>query len=201
MSAILDLPSDGRMVRTVEQRIRKVRHDQQRHQVLEHRAAPTEQCRELSTASQQSAEGEPVLLVDLSLCNGDETCQPSFGCEQVIATAVHAPIAYVVAGKKQLSRWTVEKSEVHLCQLLGLVCKLLQPSDLVACIFGCIANGLCDRVEPCDNVGRPILASSRLDDRFDLRQLCRLKFRDRIQARRVIERVLNRSDTLNSIGR
>ena len=141
-----------------------------------------------------------MLLVDLALSNGDETRQPSFGCEQVIAATIHATIADVVAGKKQLSWWTVKKCEVHRCQVLRLVCKSLQTADLVAGIFGCISNGVCDRVDPRDNLWMPILALSRLEDRYDPWQLRPLKFRDRSQGRRVIQRVLKRADTRNGIG-
>ena len=43
LPAIFDLPPHDRVIRLIQQRIAVRRHDQQRHQVLEHRAAPREQ--------------------------------------------------------------------------------------------------------------------------------------------------------------
>ena len=45
LAAVFNLARHRRLAGLVEQRVVVARHDQHRHQVLEHRAAPREQCR------------------------------------------------------------------------------------------------------------------------------------------------------------
>ena len=63
---------------------------QQRHQVLEHRAAPRHQRGAALDAHQRAREPEPVLLRHLAPGDGDEAGEPGFRRQQVVVRGVEA---------------------------------------------------------------------------------------------------------------
>ena len=70
--AVVDLPAHHRPVSLVEQRVLIGGHDQQRHQVFEHRAAPAQERRRSAGRGQHAAQREPVFLADLALGNREK---------------------------------------------------------------------------------------------------------------------------------
>ena len=102
---VLDLSRDRRLVGLIEQRVVVGRHHHQRHQVLEHRAAPRQQHRFSKSAGKQAPQGEPDLLRRLSLGNDDETGQSRLRCQQVVVTRIEPVLAHVVADGQQMSRF------------------------------------------------------------------------------------------------
>src|SRR6185312_9909876 len=111
LPSIFDLSLHRRHVGLVEQGVFVGRHHQQRHQVFEHRSAPSEQDRVSTGGGQQTPEGKPAFLRQLSLCDGDEIAQSRFRCQQVVASLVGAKLGDVVADH-QLTTYLVEKEVV-----------------------------------------------------------------------------------------
>ena len=104
LPAVLDLPADDGVIGAVEQRVLVVRHHQQRHQVLEHRAAPAQQRRHAARTGQQAAQREPMLLAEIALGDDDEAGQPRFGGQQIVVARIEPPLADVVANGEQIAR-------------------------------------------------------------------------------------------------
>ena len=77
-SPILDLAGHGRLTGLVEQRVFVCRHHQERHKVFEHRPAPRKQNRLSAGGGEQTSQGEPAVLGQLSLSNRHETGKPRF---------------------------------------------------------------------------------------------------------------------------
>ena len=88
LPAVFDLPAHARAAALVEQRAGIAAHQQQRHQVLEHRAAPRHQRGAAIDVGHQAAEVEPVVLRDVALGDRDEAGQPRFRGQQVVERAV-----------------------------------------------------------------------------------------------------------------
>ena len=101
LAAILNLPVDDRLIRLVEQCVLVGRHHEQRHQVLEHRAAPRQQRLLTVRGGEQSPQREPVFLPQLPLSNPDITGEPRFRREQVVEARVALSLADVVANGQQ----------------------------------------------------------------------------------------------------
>ena len=104
LPAVLDLPLHRRPIGLVEQRVLVGGHHQQRHQVLEHRAAPRQQHRLATGAREQAPEGEPALLRQLALRDGDEAREARFRGEQIVVAGVAPRLADVVADGQQMAR-------------------------------------------------------------------------------------------------
>ena len=81
LAAIVDLRLDDGVVGLVQQGVRIIRHHQQWHQILEHRAAPRQQHGLARHHAQLAAQREPVLLRQLALRDGDEAGQAHFGSQ------------------------------------------------------------------------------------------------------------------------
>ena len=84
LPAILDLPLHRCAIGLIEQRIFIGRHHQQRHQILEHRAAPRQQDRLAAPGRQQSPQRKPAFLRQRSLGDGDEIAQSRFRGQQIV---------------------------------------------------------------------------------------------------------------------
>ena len=87
-AAVFDLPPDARAAALIEQRAGKAAHQQQRHQVLEHRAAPRHQRRAAVDVRHEASEMEPVVLRHVAFGDGDEAGQPRLRRQQVVERAV-----------------------------------------------------------------------------------------------------------------
>ncbi len=112
--AVFDLPGDRRLAGLVEQGVGVIGHDQQRHQVLEHRAAPRQQRRLAAGPGEQTAEREPALLRQLALGDGDEIAQAGFGGQQIVVAGIHPAFGDVVADGQQMPFLVEQELIVHL---------------------------------------------------------------------------------------
>ena len=118
--SILDLPGHSRLIGLVEQRVFVRRHHQERHQVFEHRTAPRKQDRLSTGDSEQTTQGEPALLRQLSLRNRYETGKPRFRSQKIVVTRVPASLRDVVADRQQMTRLVVKEVIRHIGQFAGL---------------------------------------------------------------------------------
>ena len=149
--AVVDLPPHRHAARLVEQRLRKVPHQQQRHQVLEHRRAPRQQHRRAAHAGDQAAEVEPVLLGHVALGDRDEAGQPRFGREQVVERRIEPRAAELigeaVADREELPLPVVEEAEMHFVEVGGgaigersiIAPPAARPASSSACAVGQLA--------------------------------------------------------------
>ncbi len=115
-----DLPLHGGAARGVEQRVLVGRHDEQRHQVLEHRSAPRQQDRPVADRHQQPPQREPALLRHLALRDRDKAREARLGGEKVVEAAVALTLVDVVADGEQVARAVVQKAEIHPCEIRTL---------------------------------------------------------------------------------
>ncbi len=92
---VLDLPAHDHAARFVEERVRVAAHDEQRHQVLEHRRAPRQQHGGAADAGDRASEMEPVRFRDVALGNGKKAGQPRFRGEQVVVRRIDFARAFV----------------------------------------------------------------------------------------------------------
>jgi hypothetical protein len=119
LAAVGDLAGDHGAAGLVEQRAGVARHDQHRHQVLEHRAAPRDQRRPAAGGRQPAAQREPVLLRQLALGDGDEAGEAGLGGEQVVVAGVDPVVAHAVADRQQAALAVVEELDVEFGELLA----------------------------------------------------------------------------------
>jgi hypothetical protein len=103
LPAVLHLPLNDRAIGFVEQRSAVRWHDQQGHEVLEHRAAPGEQRRPAAGIGQHPSEAEPVILWKFSLGDCDKACESRLRCEQIIKAGVAPVIADVIPNRQELA--------------------------------------------------------------------------------------------------
>ncbi len=103
----------------VEQGVLIAGQEQQRHEVLEHRAAPRHQAQIAAAAGEQAAQREPVLLRHLVFSHQQVAGQAGLGGQQVVPGGVAAPLAYVVPDAQQLPLRVVHQVEVHGCQVVA----------------------------------------------------------------------------------
>ena len=106
-----DLPVHDAAIRVVEDGPIVGRHDEQRHQVLEHRAAPRQEhgAAPRRLRRQLAPEAEPVLLGQLPLRDGHEARQPRLRGQQVVEARVEAVIRDVVPDCQELPAAIVEE--------------------------------------------------------------------------------------------
>ncbi len=117
---VLDLAADHRVVGFTQQRPRIAAHDEQRHEVLEHRRAPRHERAVRPDRRHEPPELEPVLLRHMPHGDGDEAGEPRFRREGVVVGRVAPPFGHVVADREQVPLAIEEKVE------LGRVHELLQ---------------------------------------------------------------------------
>ena len=114
---VLHLAAHDHPTRFVEQRVRIASHDEQRHQILEHRGAPRQQDRRAADTGDGSSQMEPVGFGDVALGDREKARQPRFGGQQVvvrrIATTRPLVVRETIADGEQLPLRVVEESEVH----------------------------------------------------------------------------------------
>ena len=108
------MPRDRSLVGLRQQRGGERPHDQQRHQVLEHAAAPRHQGALACRGRQRSAQLEPVLQRSLVLGDGDEAREPRLGGEQVVEGVVERVGGLLEADGEQLPLAIDQEAEVHL---------------------------------------------------------------------------------------
>ena len=100
-SAVFDLNGYRLPAGIVQQRVRVTAREQERHQVLEHGAAPGEQRLASHRGSPGPRQGEPVLHGDVPFCDGYQACKAAFAGKQIVVVGeLHWP-AHGVADSKQ----------------------------------------------------------------------------------------------------
>ena len=117
LAAVLDLPVDHAAVGLIEDGVLVSGHDQERHEVLEHRAAPGQERRLAHRRGEQSAQAEPVLLGQLALRDRDEAGQARLRREQVVVAGVETMVADVVADGQEVAAAIVEEVVVEVGSL------------------------------------------------------------------------------------
>ena len=148
LSAVLDLPAYDCPTGAVEQRIVVAGHHQQRHQILEHRAAPAEQGRPASGTRQQASQGKPVLLSEMTLRDHDEAGQPRLRGEQVVVARITPLFADVVTDGEKVPLTVVEQSEIHVRKLAALEGDPFETLDSCHSPFGCLNQSGLESQQP-----------------------------------------------------
>ena len=113
-AGVADLTVDRRPAGLVEERTSPGGHQEHRHQVFKHRAAPGEQRGRTVLGRQQSPQGEPMILVELVAGNEHVTAEAGLRRQQVVVAGVDAMLGGVVADGEQPSRRIVEKMKVEV---------------------------------------------------------------------------------------
>jgi hypothetical protein len=84
LPAVVDLAPHARAAALIQQRSREGSHQELRHQVLEHRAAPRHQRGAAAYVGDEASEMKPVMLGDVALRDRHEAGQPCFRGQQVV---------------------------------------------------------------------------------------------------------------------
>ena len=112
-AAIALLGHDRLAVRLIQQAARRFVHDQDRHQVFEHRPRPRPQSRTARHRDGRAAKPEPVGCGNVALGDGEQAGQPRLGRQQVIAAAVAGVLGLGKADRQQLAVGVQQKAELH----------------------------------------------------------------------------------------
>ena len=123
---ILDLPGHRRLAGLVEQCVFVRRHHQERHEVFEHRTAPRKEDLLSAGSGQQTSQGEPALLRQLSLRNRYETAKSCFRSQQIVVTRVPPTFTNVVPDSHEIACLVEQKIVFHMGEFVDLPC---QPFD------------------------------------------------------------------------
>ncbi len=117
LAAVANLLADGHAAALIEERAGVGPHQQQWHEVLEHRRAPRDERRSSSHADDQPSEVEPVALRHVALGDGEEARQARLRGQQVVEGEVGAAgpagVGQTVADDEELAPGVVEEGEVH----------------------------------------------------------------------------------------
>ena len=115
--AVADLLLHRHAARRVEKRSRIRPHQEERHQVLEHRRAPGDERRDALHAHDEPPEVEPVALRHVALRDGEEARQARLRGEEVVEGRVEAAgpvrVGQPVADREELALRVVEEAEAH----------------------------------------------------------------------------------------
>ena len=112
----------------------------------------TQERRRAGCRGQHPAQREPMVLADLSFCDGHEARQPGFRRQQIIEATVEAMFADVVADGKQIVRLVEQEGEVHVRQFVALMRQLLQGLDALGRSLRGIGDGPPELAKPVENV-------------------------------------------------
>ena len=117
LPAVLDLAAHARAAALIEQCAREAAHEQLRHQVLEHRAAPRHQRGASIDVGHQPTKVEPVVLRDVTLGDRHEAGEARLRGEEVVEGAIEpsgtAGILQAVADGENPAPAVVQKIEAH----------------------------------------------------------------------------------------
>ncbi len=80
-------------------------------------------------AGEQAPQGEPALLGQLPLGDGDEHAQAGLGRQQIVVARVAPPLVHVVADAQQTRRLVVEEAVFHVGEFAGLQGQALDGRD------------------------------------------------------------------------
>jgi hypothetical protein len=115
--AVFDVTSYAGAAALIQQGARIAAHQQQRHQVFEHRPAPRHQRRAAVDVRDEAPHMKPVMLRHVALCDGDEAGQPRFGGQQVVEGPVRpcgtVRVGEAVSNREDAAAAVVEKVEPH----------------------------------------------------------------------------------------
>ena len=129
LQAVLHLSLDDGPVGLVEERAGICPHDQQRHEVLEHRGAPGEQRARGTGRRHGPSQFEPVLVGDLTGGDSDKTGEAGLGRQCVVVGAIQPPVGDAEANGEELPLAVEEKAELgFLDEVVG---QLRQPDGAI----------------------------------------------------------------------
>ena len=107
------LDAHGLVAGVGQERTLRGPHEQPRHEVLEHRAAPRQEDEASFASRERPPEVQPVRVGHVALRDREEAREPRLRCEQVVAVRVGHAEGGVVADPEQPARGVVEEAEVH----------------------------------------------------------------------------------------
>src|SRR5450631_4009784 len=81
---------------------------------------------------EQAPEGEPVILRNLALGNGDITAKPRLRRQQIVKARVTPAFGGVEAGGEQVARLVEQEGEIHRGQFIALARQGLQGKQALA---------------------------------------------------------------------
>ena len=139
---VRDLAAHCRLMRLIEQRERPRGHDEHRHEVLEHAAAPRDERRAGVRGGERPAEMEPVFGRHIVLGNSNEARQARFRGEKIVRCRIEPSGARVIANGKEKPLLVVEQGEVHRHrQCASTPANFRQPRRVRALLFSeCVAG-------------------------------------------------------------
>ena len=135
VASVLDLPLDDGTIGLVEESVLVRGHEEQRHEILEHRSAPGEQGHRAALCGELATEGEPVILFKISAGYEHVTGEPGLGREEIVEGGVEAAVADIVADREEVPRGVVEEGEIHLRLLRAAPGEVVDQGDAVGGIF------------------------------------------------------------------
>ena len=91
----------------------RLRHQERRHQVFEHRAGPRFQAGRHSHRQEGPAQCAPVAARDVAFGDGQETGQPGFRSEQIVIACVERLFLHPQADVEQVTLAVVHAPEIH----------------------------------------------------------------------------------------
>ena len=144
--SVFDLSRHCGLGGLVEQRVVVGRHDQLRHQVLEHRAAPRQENGFAGGAGEHPSQREPAVLRQLSLGDGDEYAESGFRSQQIVVTRVQPALIGVVADAQQTRCLVVQEAIIQLGKFFRSQGQILDRRDAY---LGALAR-LCDLAAQLD---------------------------------------------------
>ena len=108
-----------RLAGLVEQRVFVGRHHQERHEVLEHRAAPRKENR-FAAAVVSRRPGQTSSPAAVVPAQSPRTCTPRFRSQQIVVSRVPPALVDVVTDRQQMARLVEEEVVLHLGEFAGL---------------------------------------------------------------------------------
>ena len=132
--AVSDLLLHRGAAGVVEERVLVVRHDQQRHQVFEHRAAPGDEDRLSPGGDEQASHREPMVLRNLPQRDGDIAAQARFRGQQIVEAGVRPALTDVEPGAKQIPLPVEEEKKIHRGQFVAVPREGFQREQALPCV-------------------------------------------------------------------
>ena len=97
----------------IHEGVRITFHEEGRHEVFEHRAAPGKQTAHAVELRQWAGKIEPVILRHIAACDGDQAGDARFRSHQVVVIGIELAGLDVVANVKDMSLRIVQEAKGH----------------------------------------------------------------------------------------
>ncbi len=116
---ILDLQADRFTAGSIQQRVGEGSREHQRHQVLEHGAAPGKQRRPAGGRHQRAAQREPVLGRHVALGDRNQTGEPAFTGQEIVMAVEFERTADRIPDPEQAAIGVIKKPHVNAGREFG----------------------------------------------------------------------------------